>query len=146
MCAFALITSYENGCNFFYALEGWHIVIASSVYPSLFCLEHNFKTTQGINMKLQVDRSHWEEVQCTRTITQSFILLEFLSFVHFHSWILSGAELKKYSSYWLEISQANRSHWTEVQYARTITQSFILLELLPIVYFHSCYTWILFGA
>jgi len=47
-----------------YAPEGWHIVIDSSVRPSVsqsvclsvrpsvpFCLEHNFKTIQGINMK-----------------------------------------------------------------------------------------------
>jgi len=47
------------------APEGWHIVIDSSVRqsvspsispsvrPSRFCPDHNFKTMQGINMKLQ---------------------------------------------------------------------------------------------
>ena len=45
----------------FYAPEGWHIVIDSSVrlsvHPSLFCPEHNFKTMQGIYIKLhsQID-------------------------------------------------------------------------------------------
>ena len=36
---------------YFYAPEGWHIVIDSSVSQSLFCPEHNFKTMQGINIK-----------------------------------------------------------------------------------------------
>jgi len=49
---------------FFYAPDGWHIVIYSSVRQSvrpsvsqsvrqfLFCPENNLKTMQGINMKL----------------------------------------------------------------------------------------------
>ena len=46
-----------NGIVFFYAPEGWHIVIdcpsvRPSVCPSLFCREHNFETMQGIKINI----------------------------------------------------------------------------------------------
>jgi len=56
----AYLAWFQLMLHFYYALERWHIVIDSSVSLSvrhsvrlsLFCPEHNFKTMQGINMKL----------------------------------------------------------------------------------------------
>ena len=60
-----------------------------------------------------------------------------------HTWFLSGAYLKNYTTYGYEILWVNRSHQGEVQYKWTITLACLIFELLPFVYFH---TWILSGT
>ena len=60
-----------------------------------------------------------------------------------HSWLLSGAYLKSYTSYVYEILWVNRSHQGRVQCMWTLTLACLISELLPLVYFH---TWILSGA
>ena len=68
---------------------------------------------------------------------------ELLPFVYFHTWILFGAYLQKYTGYGYEILWVDRSHQGGVQYTSTITFACYIFELLPFVYFH---TWILSGA
>ena len=89
-----------------------------------------------------VDRSQGG-VQCTGTITLACLIFEFLPFVYFHTWILSGAYLQNYTSYGYEILWVDRSHQGGVQCTWTVTLAYLIFELLTFVYFH---TWILSGA
>ena len=57
-----------------------------------------------------VDRSYQGRVQCTETITLACLIFELLPFVYFHTWILSGAYLKNYTSYGYEILLVDRSY------------------------------------
>jgi len=80
-----------------YAPEWWHIVIDSSVRPHGSCALH---VSSMRSICLWIFKSvAWflsyalNKIQCTRTIAKrSFILLELLPFVNFHSWILSNLE------------------------------------------------------
>ena len=58
---------------------------------------------------LWVDRSHQGGEQCTRTLTLARLSFEFLPFL-IHTWFLSGAYLKNYTTYDNEILLVNRSH------------------------------------
>ena len=69
---------------------------------------------------LWVDRSYQEGVQCTGTITFACLIFELLPFVYFHTWILSGAYLQKYTSYGYEILWVDRSHHGRVQCTWTV--------------------------
>ena len=60
---------------------------------------------------LWVDRFHQGGVEYTWTVTLGcLIFFELLSFVYFHTWILSGAYLQNCTSYGYEILLVDRSH------------------------------------
>ena len=113
----------------------FHTWLLSSAYLKNY-------TSYGYEI-LWVDRSHQGGVQCTWTITLACLIFELLPFVYFHTWILSGAYLKNYTSHGYEILWVDRSHHMGVQCTGTITLACLILELLLFVYFH---TWILSGA
>jgi len=80
--------------------------------------------------------SHWGEVHCTKTITLHFLIVELLSFIIFHTWILCpsvtnllGLCLKDYYRFENKTSGVYISHWGEVHFTRTITLHFLTLEL-----------------
>ena len=84
---------------------------------------------------LWVDRSHEGGVQCTWTVTFACLIFEFLPFVYFHTWILSGAYLQKHTSYGYEILWVDRSHQGGVQCTWTITVACLIFELFFILEF-----------
>ena len=77
-------------------------------------------TSYGYEILL-LDRSYQGGMQCTGTITLPCLIFELLPFVYFHTWILSGAYLQKYTSYGYEILWVDRSHQGGVQCTWTIT-------------------------
>ena len=86
-----------------------------------------------------MDRSHQVGVQCTWTVTLACLSFESLPFVYFHTWFLSGAYLENYTSYGYEILWMDRSHQWGVQCTWTITLACLIFELLPFVFFHTCF-------
>ena len=62
-----------------------------------------------------VDRSHQGGVQCMGIITLACLISELLTSVVFHTWILSRAYLKHYTSYGYETSWVDRSRESSVQ-------------------------------
>ena len=82
---------------------------------------------------LWVDRSHQGGVQCTWTVTLACLIFELMSFVYFHTWILSGAYLQNYTSYGYEILWMDRSHQGRVQCLWTLTLACLIFKLLPFV-------------
>ena len=80
----------------------FHTWILSEAYLQNF-------TSYGYEILL-VDRSYQAGVQWTGTITLASLIFELLPFVYFHTWILSGAYLQKYTSYGYEILWVDRSH------------------------------------
>ena len=87
-----------------------------------------------------MDRSHQGRVQCTRTITIVCLIFEFLPFVYFHPWFLSGAYLQNCIGYGYEILWVDRCHQGGVQCTWTVTLACLIFDLLPFVVFHN---WIL---
>ena len=57
-----------------------------------------------------MDRSHRGGVHCKWIITLACLIFELLPFIVFHTWSLSGAYLKHYTSYDYETSWVDRSH------------------------------------
>ena len=98
-------------------------------------LLYNYKSYQ--QETLQIDRSYLVEVQCTRTVNLSCLILELLSFVHFYAlnfvWHIT-LKLEKYQQKTLYV---DRSHLVKVQCTRTIIMLSLILVLLPFVHFYT---------
>ena len=85
---------------------------------------------KGINLKRHTNRTHYGEVQCTRTITLLLLFFELLPAVNFHFEFFFDHYFKTIK---LETSQTDRTHYGEVQCRRTIT-----LLLIYIYFFNYC--------
>jgi hypothetical protein len=84
---------------------------------------------------MSVDRSHWVNMQCKRTVNLPCLILELLPFVHVYTLNL----VRNITMKLLEVSKINCkvdiSHWVDVQYKRTVTLPCLILDLLPFVQF-----------
>ena len=70
----------------------------------------------------------WRRGAVHRTITLACLIFELLPFVYFHTWFLSGAYLKNYTSYGYEILWVNRSHQGGVQCIWTLTLACLIFS------------------
>ena len=107
-------------------------VIALFLINSWFLSGAYLKTYSSYSYEIMwVNRSHQGGVQCTWTLTLGCFIFEFLPFVYFHAWILSGAYLRDYTSYGYEIS------WMVITWGKTGVFCDNLPLLLSLI-LHSC--------